>query len=580
MNHDLHHLIRLDALDERMRQRCELLIRAGALVCINDGDERYVSAAQIDQFRQLHAFDDSACSDAPLFSALFPTDNEVLLWPGTSVVIAGRAGDGDNETVDEVILQLLPAQVVPSAPRSASVASVELPGGAFHVFSQEAGVLNAASALSEKIASTAPRSAAFARSAHYLGSKASLAPAIKEIVRTVLPEGSGTVIDLMCGSGATSGAFAHEWPSCASDAQHFSRLLAKIQGGGFSEERARTLLDSLLPTFRAVYEEIATILTPALAVEEDFLTSEFTDNFKQDFASWVSNYPSLRNPTIDIEQAIAVRRSDPKIMPGLLFSYYYANIFLGVRQCAEIDGLRCAIEKLQDPIEKEWALGALACTVSACADNYGGHFAQPRLKLSDPIDIERKIEKTLLKRSLSITQEFAIRLLSLGAESEKTRYAVDTVSGPWEPALDQCGDSIKGPAVVYLDPPYTRDEYSRYYHVLETLILYNYPPASGPAMVPDKGSLNRFASEFFSRSSEIVGGRIAAVIRKCLHYNWPVLLSYADTGLANMIDILRSIDGHASSVKLYRTAYKHVMHGRKGVKRVNEFVILIEPKKV
>jgi adenine-specific DNA-methyltransferase len=29
--------------------------------------------------------------------------------------------------------------------------------------------------------------------------------------------------------------------------------------------------------------------------------------------------------------------------------------------------------------------------------------------------------------------------------------------------------------VIYADPPYSRAQYSRYYHLLETLILYDYP---------------------------------------------------------------------------------------------------------
>ena len=29
--------------------------------------------------------------------------------------------------------------------------------------------------------------------------------------------------------------------------------------------------------------------------------------------------------------------------------------------------------------------------------------------------------------------------------------------------------------VFYLDPPYTTDHYSRFYHVLETLVKYDYP---------------------------------------------------------------------------------------------------------
>jgi adenine-specific DNA-methyltransferase len=35
------------------------------------------------------------------------------------------------------------------------------------------------------------------------------------------------------------------------------------------------------------------------------------------------------------------------------------------------------------------------------------------------------------------------------------------------------------PAVIYADPPYTDDQYSRFYHIFETLMHYDYPPVVG-----------------------------------------------------------------------------------------------------
>jgi adenine-specific DNA-methyltransferase len=35
------------------------------------------------------------------------------------------------------------------------------------------------------------------------------------------------------------------------------------------------------------------------------------------------------------------------------------------------------------------------------------------------------------------------------------------------------------PAIFYADPPYSKEQYSRFYHVLETLELYDYPEANG-----------------------------------------------------------------------------------------------------
>ena len=45
--------------------------------------------------------------------------------------------------------------------------------------------------------------------------------------------------------------------------------------------------------------------------------------------------------------------------------------------------------------------------------------------------------------------------------------------------LQELPQSKTRPSVVYADPPYTRDHYSRYYHLLDTLLLYDYPDPVG-----------------------------------------------------------------------------------------------------
>ena len=49
------------------------------------------------------------------------------------------------------------------------------------------------------------------------------------------------------------------------------------------------------------------------------------------------------------------------------------------------------------------------------------------------------------------------------------------MTGDFEQCLKMLPNSVK---TVYADPPYTRDHYSRYYHVLETLTLRDNPQIS------------------------------------------------------------------------------------------------------
>jgi adenine-specific DNA-methyltransferase len=81
------------------------------------------------------------------------------------------------------------------------------------------------------------------------------------------------------------------------------------------------------------------------------------------------------------------------------------------------------------------------------------------------------------------------------------------------------------PAVIYADPPYTDDHYSRYYHLWETLVLYDYPTVSGKGQYrPD-----RFASPFSLRTQ--VEHAFEALVAGASSLQSTFVLSYPQGGL-------------------------------------------------
>jgi adenine-specific DNA methylase len=88
--------------------------------------------------------------------------------------------------------------------------------------------------------------------------------------------------------------------------------------------------------------------------------------------------------------------------------------------------------------------------------------------------------------------------------------------------------------LVYLDPPYTADNYSRFYHVLETLVSYDYPELERRGGVLTRGRYplqeNRFRSDFCSGSR--VEDAFRRVVTSCHERGAKLLISYStDTGL-------------------------------------------------
>jgi adenine-specific DNA-methyltransferase len=82
-----------------------------------------------------------------------------------------------------------------------------------------------------------------------------------------------------------------------------------------------------------------------------------------------------------------------------------------------------------------------------------------------------------------------------------------------------------GVGTVYADPPYTRDQYSRYYHVYETLYKYDYPSIQGIGRTPSR----RFQTVFSQKSQVVSAFRL--LMRRLRKWRVRVVLSYPSDGL-------------------------------------------------
>lgn len=258
-----------------------------------------------------------------------------------------------------------------------------------------------------------------------------------------------------------------------------------------------------------------------------------------------------------------------------MFSTYFTNTFFGLRQALEIDSLRYAIDQLTNETYRNWAMGALISTISALSTSYGGHFAQP--KYSDPDLITLKnIYSLLEKRSQSIMHEFTVRFSMLLSEGLKSKFKVNILDGPWEKALDELKFIEKDKDIlIYLDAPYTRDEYSRYYHVLETLVKYNYPSAAGKGKTPNKKIEERFRSEFHNRNKINVSNLFIKIISTIIKNGWKCAWSYSNNGLANIYEVIEEVSKECNcNVSSFCTPYDHHSHGGKKPKHVYEYVIV------
>lgn len=422
----------------------------------------------------------------------------------------------------------------------------------------------------------------FAESASYMGSKRNLSGFLVEVISNYLPS-DGIIIDLMCGSGAASGAFNKIWKTIASDAQEFCKILAVIQGGGFSAEKAKKMLKYILPITRKHIDELRIHLNSFIKWEDRIIHRDIKLELLEDYRNFIKIFPTYPNGTINtnwntVEQ-VEKRKKNPKLYPFCLFTSYFANIYFGLRQCVEIDSLRYAIDQIKNENERKWALGALIATMSKLGTTYGGHFAQPLIKQAKNINI-KNLSKILEIRANSIIHEFSKRLISLAEESEKTSRPVEIISGPWYKALSILDNMINDKKVIiYLDAPYKREEYSRYYHILETIVTYTYPSSVGSGKIPDKNKGERFRSEFFTRSNTKLTQAFVKIISEILKRKWICAWSYSNSGDVNIVNVINQISKiYPCIVKSYAVQYEHKSHGGRKTKKVIEYLILFFKK--
>ena len=419
----------------------------------------------------------------------------------------------------------------------------------------------------------------FAHSAYYMGSKRALSTFIVEAIGSTLSD-DGIVVDLMCGSGAASGAFCRLWRTIASDAQEFCRVLAAVQGGGYQRTDAAAILDSVLQLARqhagTLQRPLADALTEEEAIFHGDLDRDTLRRYREFLGRWPT-YPGGRSRSgWDPVREVQLRQRDPQILPYCLFTAYYANVYFGLRQAVEIDGLRYAIDQVEDAQDRIWALGALIASVSALGSTFGGHFAQPPIRQPSHLNMGN-LGRLIEGRAASITHEFCARYLSLASESERTTYPVETVSGPWQVALDSVEEIVcsRQEVTVYVDAPYTREEYSRYYHLLETLVNYRYPDSVGIGRVPSKLGGGRFRSEFFTRSSDRLVDALCSVIVSVLRRGWTCAWSYSDGGGVSIPRVIEEVNRHLPcDVRSYAAPYRHKALGSRSAKAVTEYLLI------
>jgi adenine-specific DNA methylase len=322
------------------------------------------------------------------------------------------------------------------------------------------------------------------RPIHYLGSKLRLLNRICDVLDRVDPS-LGTVCDLFAGSGTVSRAFSLKRVVIAVDIQEYSRVICsallhpaqsnsctveEFLSGLSSSDHSRLLFWAFEPLEKFEQQCFNAAITGDLEPLCDLLENGSLRAFELDACHPKS--PSLIAALKEAHSRLC--ETQLANTPGSLVSHYFGGTYFAYSQACHLDVLLEGVAGLPSK-QRDTFLAAALSTASEIVNTIGKQFAQPiRPRRSDGRPKADLFELASRDRSVKVIDIY---------ESWLRRYLMIPRTG--KPHLviredyREVLNRLKGKvSVVYADPPYTRDHYSRYYHVLETMCLRDNPAVS------------------------------------------------------------------------------------------------------
>lgn len=241
----------------------------------------------------------------------------------------------------------------------------------------------------------------------------------------------------------------------------------------------------------------------------------------------------------DLERVLVdVRGQEGRIasFPLPIMTAYFAGTYFGVRQALDLDSIRQAIDVVApDNPATTWTrsvmLAALVGVASRIVLSAGKHFAQP-LRIGAEMPSRHVMMRLLVDRAYDVWTLFREQLEELvkiarppGEHHRSYRRSMEEWLAATKP--------LASVSAIYADPPYTAQQYSRFYHVPELLVSGRVPRLQKVRGEVTSGIYpeGRHFSRFCRKSQAVAAFQDLFGLSRNL--NAVLLLSYSDTGADN-----------------------------------------------
>lgn len=357
----------------------------------------------------------------------------------------------------------------------------------------------------------------------------------------------GTICDLFSGSASLAGAIGQQYPVHSNDIQNYSKILADTYNKAY------------------VYEDMPSATKIIQSAKRFVLKNQknIRINVEYDSNMSLADFQKVE----DIQKQLIENDFDYK---WHIFAKNYSGTWWSFEQCLWIDAIRQVAEKYRSTPCYPVILSSLMFAM-AYSSQGTGHYAQYR-----DAKTNSSMQDILLYRKRNILDYFVRKYDEVISFIPKSKITMPHQST----ALDykDCLEKFDG-GTVYADPPYCFVHYSRFYHTLETLILYDHPPLQIQREKVVKGRYreNRHQSPFCIKTK--VKGAFQDMFEGIKNTRSNLVLSYSNTGMITieeLSDIATSIFGNRR-IEILTTNHQHMTLGRREdrLREVQECLFLV-----
>lgn len=319
-----------------------------------------------------------------------------------------------------------------------------------------------------------------AKPLQYLGAK-------NRVIDLILSESEkyiekGYVLDLFSGSSIVSQAYSNIGKNVISnDVQKFSGIISKtFLKIDFEPNFLDFPLDVL---FKNSDNKYFRIYRDWIKKEKKYLQKGDTKSLLNLYKNFPLIWNDKKNNSDEINSIFSkmtTHLNKPAFNIAPLFTTIYAGTYFGIKQSIQIDNHRNRLEKLLKNNEiNSWQynliLTSLISVISQIVNSAGKHFAQP-------IKFENILKNDLLKSRLYKNRLIDIDTALLENITSNIALIKNNISPTNNIVLSKTMKSVISNInelpnidLIYADPPYTAQQYSRFYHIPEILIEYKIP---------------------------------------------------------------------------------------------------------